>query len=134
MGPIEHRKGGSKRRAERSLPAARRTESSGGRRNVSDWRQRREAPGKRAAENERLSAEIEAAFQEHRAGAAAAARESAALPAGRHGPDRPAHLEHDDALLDLQAGEARVFGVTLELKVGDAMRELLPLLTTAPDA
>lgn len=30
------------------------------------WRQRQEAPGKRAAENARLTAEIEAVFQEHR--------------------------------------------------------------------
>ncbi len=31
-----------------------------------DWRQRQEAPGKRAAENARLSAEIQVVFQEHR--------------------------------------------------------------------
>jgi hypothetical protein len=31
-----------------------------------DWRQRQEAPGKRAAENARLTADIEALFQEHR--------------------------------------------------------------------
>ena len=30
------------------------------------WRQRQEAPGKRAAENARLTAEIQAVFQEHR--------------------------------------------------------------------
>ena len=30
------------------------------------WRQRQEAPGKRAAENVRLTAEIQAVFQEHR--------------------------------------------------------------------
>jgi len=30
------------------------------------WRQRREAPGKRAVENARLTGEIEAVFQEHR--------------------------------------------------------------------
>lgn len=31
-----------------------------------DWRQRQEAPGKRAAENARLTAEIETVFREHR--------------------------------------------------------------------
>jgi hypothetical protein len=30
------------------------------------WRQRQEAPGKRAGENARLTAEISAVFQEHR--------------------------------------------------------------------
>jgi transposase InsO family protein len=52
------------------------------------WRQRQEAPGKRAAENARLTAEIEAVFQEHRGfyGSPRIQQElrAAGHPVGRH--------------------------------------------------
>ena len=52
------------------------------------WRQRQEAPGKRAAENARLTAEIEAVFREHRGfyGSPRIHRElrAAGHPVGRH--------------------------------------------------
>lgn len=52
------------------------------------WRQRQDAPGKRAAENARLTAEIQAVFQEHRGffGSPRIHQElrSAGHPVGRH--------------------------------------------------
>jgi hypothetical protein len=49
-----------------STGSARRLESSGGRRIFSGWRLRQDVPGKRAAGNAAITAEITAVFQEHR--------------------------------------------------------------------